>query len=206
MADHAQIDEALRRFGFYRLEQDARLPSRDTVEAEATAAGVTLPDDYTYFCSAHGAGAFDKHALLALPRGCPLGPNFRVDILYAIGAGEDWNPISLLEDTYLDRLPEDFLPIGTDPGGNLLLLGAAGRQGVYAWDHEHRELADGEFDRRIAELERANVDTQEFDIDQLLLLWERMFPSRVANPSGHGNLYRLADTFASALAALRGDR
>jgi hypothetical protein len=202
--DYPEIEAALRRFAFYRLEPDATLPARDTVSAEAAATGFALPDDYAWFCSVHGAGAFDEHAMLPLPPGRPLGPAFRLDILYAVGAREDWNPLALAEDTYLDRLPPGLLPVGTDPGGNLLLLGTKGRPGVYGWDHEHRELAEGELDSRTADLHDAGVDVQELDIDQLLLLWDEMFPDRVANPSGHGNLYLIADSFADACAALRG--
>lgn len=200
--DHLQIDAALRRLAFYRLEPDAALVDRDAAKAEAAATGFALPDDYAWFCSAHGAGAFGEHAMLPLPPECPLGPELRVDILYAIGAAEDWNPLALAVDTYLDRLPPGLLPIGTDPGGNLLLLGSQGRAGVYAWDHEHRELAGGELDRRIANLRSAGVDTQQLDLDQVLLLWEQTFPARVANPSGYGNLYRIAGSFADACAAL----
>ena len=197
--DYPEIEATLRRLAFYRLEPDAPLPARDAAAAEATAMGFALPDDYAWFCSTQGAGAFDQHAMLPLPAGCPLGPEFRLDILYAVGARDDWNPLALAEDTYLDRLPPGCLPIGTDPGGNLLLLGSD----VWAWDHEHRELADDELDRRIEDLRGAGVDTQQLDIDQLLLLWDQTFPDRVANPSGHGNLYGIAGSFADACAALR---
>ncbi len=194
----------LQRLGFYRLDAAAPPPAHAAVQGAAAAEGFALPDDYAYLCSAHGAGAFDKPALLPLPAGCPLGPEFSVDILYAVGARAEWNPIALLADIYGDRLPEGFLPIVTDPGGNLLLLGPAARAGIYAWDHEHRELAHGEFERRVAELQRAKIDVQRYDTDQLLRLWDEMFPARVANPSGYANLYRVADSFTEALAALRG--
>lgn len=204
MANIPEIDAALRKSGFHRLEPHARLPARQAIDAAARAAGFALPDDYAYFCATYGAGAFDEPAYIALPAGAALGPDFRVDTLYAVGANEDWDPIALASDTYLDRLPQGLLPIGTDPGGNLLLLGTAKRAGVYAWDHEHRELGDGELDRRVADLERARVDAGKLDIDQTLLLWEQMFAARVGNPTGHGNLYRVAPSFAGTLAALRG--
>lgn len=200
--DYPEIEATLQRLAYYRLEPDATLPGRDAAAAEAAAMGFALPDDYAWFCSAHGAGAFDRHAMLPLPAGCPLGPDFRLDILYAIGADDDWNPLALAGDTYLDRLPPGLLPIGTDPGGNLLLLGTQKRAGIYAWDHEHRELADGELERRSADLRGVDIDAQQLDLDQLLLLWEEMFPARVANPSGHGNLYPIAGSFADACAAL----
>jgi hypothetical protein len=204
MADHPQLDETLERFGFYRMEPDAPLPGPDAVRTEAAAIGFALPEDYAYFCTRYGAGAFDQPSLLPLPPGGALGPDFSVDILYALGADRDWNPLAQLQDLYLDRLPEGFLPVGTDPGGNLLLLGSPKRAGIYAWDHEHRELAAGEFDRRVADLERAKIETRRYDIDQLMLIWEQMFPARVSNPSGHGNLYRVADSFTAALLSLRG--
>lgn len=201
--EYPEINAVLERFGFYRLEPDAALPGREVAAAEAAATGFALADDYAWFCCAHGAGAFDENAMLPLPADCPLGPDFMLDILYAIGASDDWNPLALASDTYPDRLPPGCLPIGTDPGGNLLLLDTQERPGIYAWDHEHRELADGELDRRIADLQRAGIDVQQFDLDQLLLLWEQMFPASVSNPSGHGNLYWIAGSFAEACAALR---
>ena len=201
--DYPQIDAMLQHFGFYRLEPRAKLPDSDAVETQALAAGIELPDDYVYFCSAHGAGAFDKHAMLTLPPGCALGRDFRLDTLYSVDADEDWNPITLLGNTYLDRLPEGLLPIGSDQGESLLLLGTADRAGAYVWDHEHRELTDGQLERCVADLKHAMVDTEQLDIDQILLLWDEMFPARVVNPSGYSNLYRVADSFTDALTVLR---
>lgn len=39
---------------------------------------------------------------------------------------------------YAGRVPEEMLPIGTDPGGNLILLAVTGPQRgkVFFWDHE----------------------------------------------------------------------
>jgi hypothetical protein len=203
--NYSNIDAALQRFGFYRLDPSAPLPNRDAVMAEAAIAGFVLPDDYAYFCSCYGAGAFDRHAMLPLPAGCPLGPDFRLDILYAIGARDDCNPLALLNETYQDRLPPALLPIGTDPGGNLLLLGTEHGTGIHVWDHEHRELADGEFDRRCADLRRIGIDVEHLDVDQLLLMWEQTFPDRVESPSGHGNLYRVTASFSDLCDALQAD-
>jgi len=40
---------------------------------------------------------------------------------------------------YKKRIPDDFLPIAYDPGGNLILIGILGnRRGkIYFWDHEN---------------------------------------------------------------------
>lgn len=198
-----EIDAALSRCGFYRLEPGARLPSQAEVESAAQAAGYALPADFVYFSAHYGAGAFERQTYLPLPIGCPLGPDFRVDILYAIGARDDWDALSLAAETYDGRLPSGTLPIGTDPGGNLILLGAGDMAGVHAWDHEHRELAEGDVDQRFAEVRSSGVDVAELDIDEMLLLWDQLFPQRVSNPTGYSNLYHMADSFRAMCALLR---
>jgi len=124
-------------------------------------------------------------------------------VLFGVGGDPDRDALALVADTYEDRLPAGAVPIGTDPGGNLVLLGCGPLTGVFVWDHEHRELADGELDRRIDDLRRAGIDVTLYDIDQLLWLWDESFPDRVRNPTGYGNLYRLAGSFTEMCAALR---
>ncbi len=43
------------------------------------------------------------------------------------------------------RIPEEFIPIADDPGGNLICLGIKGTyyENIYFWDHE-QESGDGE--------------------------------------------------------------
>jgi hypothetical protein len=192
----AQIDAATQRLDFYRLEPAAALPDEGRVRARATAAGVSLPDDYVDYCCRFGAGAFEKHAVLELPADCPLGDQFWVDQLYAVGAKRIWDPIANWQTTYFNRLPSEHLPIGTDPGGNLLLLHWGESGGVFVWDHEHRELPSGEFNQRVAELQVRGIATRDLDVDQILRLWDVEYAERVANPTGHGNLYRVANSFA----------
>jgi len=200
----SELDAAAKRLSFYRLEPNLPLPDETSVRSSAATVGFNnLPDDVVDFYCRFGAGAFDRPALLPLPAACPLGEVFWVDILYAIGAGRDWSPTELFQSTYAERLPEYFLPIGTDPGGSLLILGVEDRKGIYVWDHEHRELLVGEFDQRVAELQAKGVDTHNLDVDKILLLWDLEFLSRVKNPSGHGNLYPVADSFAQACTLLQ---
>jgi len=194
----AEFDDAAARLVWYRLEPRALLPDEPAVRARAAAAGFALPDDHVDFCRRFGAGAFEKRAVLPLPAGCPLGPHFWLDIVYAIGAKTDWDPVALWESSYAGRLPDGFLPAGTDPGGNLLLLDTRPGGAVYAWDHEHRELRDGEFEQRVQDLASRGIATGTLDVDQILLRWEREFPQQA-----RGNLYRVADSFAAAFAALQ---
>ncbi len=196
------IDAAAARLGLYRMEPQLAPLAAAQVRQRAAMLGLALPGDYVDFCSRFGAAAFDRMAVHPLPPACPLGPWFWVDLLYAVGAAEQWDPLALWQRGLMDRLPAGLLPIGSDPGGNLLLLGCAAREGVYAWDHEHRELAPGDLQARAADLRAAGVDTAGLDIDQILLHWELEHPGRVGNPSGHGNLYALAPSFEALCAQL----
>jgi hypothetical protein len=198
---YPQIDDAMRRLAFKEIEPHGPLPTRDTILDRAAALAVAAPDDYLYFLTTYGPGAFSTTAVIDLPAGNPLGKVFMVDILYGPGGREDWDPFELCESTYEGVLPDGMLPIATDPGGNLLVLDASGH--TFAWDHEHRELAPDALDRIDADLRNANVDTSEYDVGQLIQIWESMFPDRVTNPTGHGNLYQVADTFSAFCAALR---
>jgi hypothetical protein len=201
--NYPELDQAARRLNFRKLVHNAPLPTRDAVLARGQATGYALPDDFIDWCCRFGAGSFDHMALIALPAGTSREPDFWFETVFAIGANSDWDPLVLLESTYASRLPDHLLPVGSDPGGNLLLLGVAERAGVYVWDHEHTELAAGDLERRSAELASRGVDVSTLDIDRLLLHWEREFAARVSNPTGHGNLYRVADSFAQACAKLR---
>lgn len=196
------IDSAAMRLGLYRMEPQASLLAAAQVHQRAAMLGLALPADYVDFCSRFGAAAFERTAVHALPPNCPLGPWFWVDLLYAVGASAQWDPLALWQRGLADRLPAKMLPIGSDPGGNLLLLGCGGREGLYAWDHEHSELAPGELQSRTASLRAAGVDTSILDLDQILLQWELEHPGAVSNPSGHGNLYALAPSFDTLCAQL----
>ena len=197
-----QLDDAASRLLLYRLQPQAALPTEKQVRDAALALGLTLPDDYVDQCCRFGAVAFEKRACLALPEGCAMGRQFWLDIVYAIGAQSDWDPLQLWSNGLRYRLPVGLLPIATDPGGNLLLLGLGERQGLFVWDHEHRELQPGEFDQRVAELRAVGEPTHELDVDELMLRWETRFVERVSNPSGNGNLYPVAPSWAEACRAL----
>lgn len=202
MPGNPAIDATLARFRFYPLAPRAQRPTPDALRQQAAQAGITLPESFIAYSADHGAGAFEQRVGVDLPAGCPLGPAFIVDILYAAGAPEDWDALALRDDTYDGRLPLAALPIGIDPGGNLLLL-APEDGAIYAWDHEHLELDDTAVDRMVAELLADGVPVGEHDIDQLVLMWEERNPARVANPTGHGNLYPVAESYEGLFGGLR---
>ena len=203
MPGNTAVEAAITCFGFYPLAPRAPRPTPDALRQQAAQAGIALPEAFIAFSSEHGAGAFEQRVGVALPAGCPLGPFFIVDILYAAGAPEDWDALALRDDTYDGRLPLAALPIATDPGGNLLLL-TPESGAIYAWDHEHLELDDAALDHRVADLAADGVPVDEHDIDQLVLMWEERHPGQVANPTGHGNLYLVAESYEALLGEMRG--
>lgn len=202
MPGNTPFDATLARFGFYALAPHAQHPTPDALRQQAAQAGVTLPESFIAFSTEHGAGAFEQRVVVGLPAGCPLGPVFMVDILYAAGAPEDWDALALRDDTYDGRLPLAAIPIATDPGGNLLLL-APEDGSIYAWDHEHLDLDDSALDHMVTDLAAHGVAVDEHDIDQLVLMWEEENPGQVANPTGHGNLYPVAESYEALFGGMR---
>jgi len=39
-------------------------------------------------------------------------------------------------EVYRQRIPTEFIPIGSDPGGNLICIGGENRESIYFWFHE----------------------------------------------------------------------
>lgn len=70
---------------------------------------------------------------------------------------------------------------------------------MFAWDHEHRELTQDAVEHLIKELESGGLDVQQYDLGQLILMWEKLHPELISNPTGHGNLYWVADSFSELL-------
>jgi hypothetical protein len=196
------IDQALQRLHYHSLEKQVRLPAPHELDRLQMEYGCTLSTDYRYFLSHYGPGSFEGSGLLLLPSGSPIGTTFTVDIIYGVGGRKNWDPFALLASTYEQQLPPHYLPIATDPGGNLLLL-ACGADKIFAWDHEHRELSNNVLDDMINELAAGGLEVEKYDIAQIILMWENIHPERIKNPSGHGNLYPVADSFAQLLQSIR---
>ncbi|WP_236347706.1 SMI1/KNR4 family protein, partial [Paenibacillus plantiphilus] len=49
-----------------------------------------------------------------------------------------YNQLERYLDIFKGRIPKGFIPIGDDPGGNMICLGMDGkyRERIYFWDHE----------------------------------------------------------------------
>ena len=68
--------------------------------------------------------------------------NDYIEQLYGVVPGSTLDDLSILYSDYRGRIHSDLLPIGEDPGGNIICLGLKSkRRGkVYFWDHEREEM------------------------------------------------------------------
>ena len=68
-----------------------------------------------------------------------------LNVFFALNA-EEGDDLQENLDDYEDRIPEGFLPIADDPGGNLFLLALDGEHEgrIFLWDHEDELDDDGE--------------------------------------------------------------
>jgi hypothetical protein len=106
-----------------------------------------LPDDYRAFLLANNGGEPDRwdYGIPFLERGEPSEAGLQV----VFGIQEPWeSPANILWvlEAYAGRLPDGFLPIARDPGGNLLVLRVRGEPvgQVWFWDHEGEHRVSGE--------------------------------------------------------------
>jgi ankyrin repeat protein len=88
--------------------------------------GATLPDGYRTHLLEHNGGHVDGVRRLG-----------DLDQLYGIHDGPTWAQLRDPE-TYGGMIPEQMLPIGDDPGGNLICVVLSGpeRGAICFWDHE----------------------------------------------------------------------
>ncbi len=109
--------------------------------------GASLPEDYRRFLEEHNGGVPDPTAFRITWKGQPWARRFPyddVDFLFGVTRDSPHNLLTQWE-CYKDRVPEDTIPIGFDPGANVLLLGISGpRRGqVLFWVHDY-EVEEGD--------------------------------------------------------------
>jgi hypothetical protein len=97
--------------------------------------GITLPNSYRSFLLKHNGGMPEPNYFPLLNN--PIDKFAIVNYLYCISSGDDYDIRNIII-SMEGRLPRDLLPIGEDPGGNLICIAVSGSNfgKVYFWDHE----------------------------------------------------------------------
>jgi hypothetical protein len=95
---------------------------------------VILPNKYKRFMLENNGGKPEPHIFKISDEQGESG----VTSFYTIDDGPRYDQLERYIDIYIDRLPRGFIPIGDDPGGNLICLGINEEfhDRVYFWDHE----------------------------------------------------------------------
>ncbi len=90
-----------------------------------------LPEDYRFFLIQYNGGKPAKNHLQT--------PNTDVNWLYGMHNGPDWANFFCALNTYHNRIPSWYIPIGYDSAGNLFIMSMFEKnKGTIAfWDHEN---------------------------------------------------------------------
>ena len=115
--------------------------SEDLIVEKEKSLGFSLPNDYRDFLKLYNGGIPEK--LFFSFKGTKEDSSL-VDRLFGFIENEYRNIIEYHR-SYKKRIPSNALPIGIDPGGNLILLSVSGPDygKVYFWDHDW-EVEDGQ--------------------------------------------------------------
>jgi cell wall assembly regulator SMI1 len=94
---------------------------------------IILPNDYKKFLIEYNGGE-PLSSLFKLNR--ELG-TIVINNLYGLNTKEKYDDIIKAMQTYSNRISNQFIPIGDDPGGDQIVLGISGdfKGKVYFWDH-----------------------------------------------------------------------
>lgn len=141
MSDPTPAAVDLSTLGAWPQRVHHRLPVDEVTLAELRdALSGTLDPAYEEFLQEHGGQGFAELVMYDLPPGCPWGAWAILTELF--GRFDDGLGDLLVElKAATSVLGRGWLPIGRDPGGNLLVLRAAPPGGVWFWDHEGRPAA-----------------------------------------------------------------
>lgn len=119
--------------------------SRDNINLLENIFNCILPKDYKDFLLSHNGGSSKKNVynFLEIENSSNIAYFFAFYSMKVDFHGDVYD--DLLKEYYRrkDRIPEGFIPIGTDSGGNYICLGINIYYGnVYFWDHEE-EVDEG---------------------------------------------------------------
>ncbi|WP_420232784.1 SMI1/KNR4 family protein [Pseudomonas sp. ABY48] len=113
--------------------------SDDAMKLLESFIGVTLPREYYQFLSRNGGGYPEPDSFRFMDN----EEGSSIQRFYGLNRSDTYDFVRNLN-LYRGRIPEGFIAIACDPGGNQICLGIKGevRGKVYFWDHE-LEKCDG---------------------------------------------------------------
>jgi hypothetical protein len=202
-----KLDEHLRGLGIYVIDPETRQrPSPGDLAALENIIQGQLPQVYAAFLSKYGGTAFEQDVIVPLQNSAPFGDDAAVERFYGFSTDDRDSILTLTDEVYRGRIPDEMLPFAEDGAGNLFLLGHREPvfDQVWFWDHEFMVYA-GKVPHMRDDLEASGVDVSTLDDHALIRQWETLYPEKSAHPAGYNNLYKVTDTFLQFLLALQPD-
>jgi hypothetical protein len=114
------------------------------VESFERVLGSRLPDEYRNFLLAKNGGWPDSDLMFPISD-APFDEHGILNCLFGLFDENEMYDLREEFETYLGRIPANLVPIGEDPGGNLICLATSGvdRGMIYYWDHEQESEEAG---------------------------------------------------------------
>jgi hypothetical protein len=103
--------------------------------------GVPVPADYREFLVKHNGGTVLPDCFFVY--GCSTGDYHTLQYLCGVRPNSGGNLVSEFE-TFHDRIPFEFIPIGYNPGSDLLLLAVRGKDygRIFYWDSSDKKPSE----------------------------------------------------------------
>ncbi len=93
-----------------------------------------LPEEYKIFLLSNNGGFVENRIFHVND----LDSDILIDVIFGIDTNDKEFDLWYLYEEYADELPEGGLVIGSDTGGNFILMIVDGEDaGIYYWDHVH---------------------------------------------------------------------
>lgn len=126
------------------VQEEYSPPTENYINSIIEEVGHPLPDQYERFFRSYGGQAPDGYVYFGFSTSHLVKKKGVVDIFFGMIPGDPYDILWNFR-TYRGRIPYEFLPIASDPGGNLICISLQGEYvgSIYFWDHNHEENVVG---------------------------------------------------------------
>ena len=121
---------------FFNTESDLTIEEIRVIESKYL---LTFPDEYVNHLLAYNGGQCDPKVFEFMENGNLTQSN--VDWFLAVYDGKHDSLEEYIKIFKIDqeRIPDSFIPIAHDPGGNLICISSVDKK-IYFWDHEKESV------------------------------------------------------------------